>query len=151
MAGVHPVLQAIHNKAGFVLLVKGLVQRNTFAFLSLSPQLFAEAALIIADQLVCSVENGRRRAVVLLELDDFCAGKVSVELLNILNTRAAPAVDGLIVVAYHHQMAAFAGKHTQPCILHGIGILKFVYQNMLETLLIMRQQRRVIQPQFMGA
>src|SRR3546814_1130464 len=44
-------------------------------------------------------ENVRSRAVILFELDDRRAGEILLELEDILDLRAAPRIDRLIVVA----------------------------------------------------
>ena len=38
-------------------------------------------------------------AVIALEADDFCAGKIVVEAQDVVDLRAAPAIDRLVVVA----------------------------------------------------
>ena len=52
---------------------------------------------------------------------------------NVLDFRATPAVDGLIVVAYGEQVPIAAGKIADNLVLHGVGVLKFVHQNIAET------------------
>jgi hypothetical protein len=70
---------------------------------------------------------------------------------DVLDFRAAPAVDRLVVVAHHHQAVATLGQQAQPGVLHGVGVLELVHQNVPEALLIVRQQARVIAPQVEGA
>lgn len=62
--------------------------------------------------------------------------------MNVLDFRAAPAVDRLVVVADHHQAVATLAKQAQPGVLHGVGVLELVHQNMPEAFLIMREQAR---------
>ena len=79
------------------------------------------------------------------------AGEVAAELLNVLDFGAAPSVNRLIVVAHHHQITAATGEHAQPRVLNGVGVLKLIHQNVSETALIMIEDLRVFQPQFVGA
>ena len=60
---------------------------------------FAEAAVIEGDEMRGGAEYVFGGAVVALQLDDDRAGEILVEAQDIVHLRAAPAVDGLVVVA----------------------------------------------------
>ncbi len=72
-------------------------------------------------------------------------------LVDVLDLRAAPAVDRLVVVAHHHQAVAALGQQAQPGVLHGVGVLELVHQDVPEALLVMGQQAGVVAPQVEGA
>ena len=72
----------------------------------------------------------------MLELYRMCIGKMALVAKNILDLRAAPAIDRLIVITHGCNAADFTGEQSQPGILNGIGILKLIHENMLEALLI---------------
>ena len=84
------------------MFVKCLVKAYRLACHALGPELFAEAAGVIGDEAIGRVENVFSRAVVLLEFDQLRTREIAAELLNILDLCPAPAIDRLIVVAYHH-------------------------------------------------
>jgi hypothetical protein len=66
--------------------------------LVLGAQRLAEPALVVGDEMRGGGENVRGRAVIAFEANDLGAGKVVLEPQDVVHLRAAPAVDGLIVV-----------------------------------------------------
>lgn len=64
----------------------------------------------------------------MLETDSFRAGEIVEEALDVLHLRAAPAVNGLIVIADDHHLAGIARQQADPRVLNVVGILKFVHQ-----------------------
>ncbi len=88
------------------MLVERGVQIDQLAIANVGPQFLAQATTVIDDQAVGGLEDARCGAVVLLQADDFGVRKVRGILVDVLDLRAAPAVNGLIVVADHHQAVA---------------------------------------------
>ena len=72
-------------------------------------------------------------------------------MLDVFDARAAPAVNGLVIVAHHHKLAVLAGEDTQPGVLDGIGVLELVHQNMLKAALVVFEYLGVLEPQLMSA
>ena len=56
----------------------------------------------------------------------FAPGKVALEIQNVADVRAAPAVDGLILVAHHGDVAALFGEQPHQLILAAVGVLILV-------------------------
>ncbi len=129
------------------MLVERGIQADRLAFAAGGPQLLAQAALVVGDQRVGGLEDAGGGAVVLLQTDGLGIGKILAELLQVLDPRAAPAVDRLIVVADHHQALAALGEQAQPGVLHGVGVLEFVHQHVAEAPLVVFQQARMVAPQ----
>ncbi len=77
--------------------------------------------------------------------------KIFRELLDVFDARAAPAVDRLIVIANRRDGYAIAGQHAQPGVLHRVGVLKFVDENVAKAVLVMLQNRGLLEPQFVRA
>src|SRR6185437_5538705 len=75
----------------------------------------------------------------------------AAELLQVLDARAAPAVDRLVVVANHEGMAVGTRDEPQPAVLDGIGILELIHQYVPEALAVMREELRVVAPELVGA
>ncbi len=73
--------------------------RDLLAVDVLGAQRLAEPAFIVRDQIRGGGEDVAGGAVVALEPDDLCAGKVVLEAQDVVDLGAAPAVDRLIVVA----------------------------------------------------
>ena len=139
-----PVTQATDDKVGFVALVVRRVHLDGLAVCALGPQVLAHARTVIGDHGICGVQNGAGRAVVLFELDDQGAREIFLEAVNMLDARAAPAIDRLIVVADHERYACVASKQSQPGVLNGVGVLKLVDQKMLKAPPVMLQQFGVV-------
>src|SRR4029077_11708105 len=69
------------------------------AELVLGAQRLAEPALVMRDQMRGGGEDMAGGAVIAFEPDHFGAGKIVLEAQDVVDLRAAPAVDRLIVVA----------------------------------------------------
>ena len=151
----HRVLDALADEARFIAFVVGGVQGQRIALAAIGPQFLAEAALIVGDQCVGSLEDGVGGAVVLFQPDGDGIVEVAPILADVLDARAAPAVDRLVVIADHHQAGAgfrrHAGQVAQPGVLHGVGVLELVDQQVTEAALIVGEQAGVVAPQLVGA
>src|SRR3546814_6931840 len=84
-------------------------------------------------------ENVRGRAVILFELDDRRAGEILLELEDILDLRAAPRIDRLIVVADAGDVLVILREQAEPEILNRVGILIFINYAVFEELMILFQ------------
>ena len=147
----HPVLDAIDDEARLVLFVVGVVVEDRLALVAGGPQLLAETAAVVVDQRVGGLEDGRGGTVVLLQADDPGAGKILLEVLDVLDARAAPAVDRLVVVADHEYRRFGPGQQPQPGVLDGIGVLELVHQDMTEAALVVPADVVVVANQFQRA
>ena len=116
---------------------------DQFARGVLGPQALFLALAIVADDRVGGGQDGFGRAVVLLELEDARLGKVALEVQDVANVGAAPAVDRLVLVADHAQVRAAGRKRAHQQILHAVGVLVFVDQQMLRARLPSQQHARV--------
>jgi hypothetical protein len=80
----------------------------------------------VGHHLVGGLEDRRGGAVVLLELDHLRVGVVLFKVENVADVRAAPAVNGLVVVAHHAEIAPFARDQADQLVLGAVGVLVFV-------------------------
>ena len=133
------------------MFVEGGVEIDRLAVAAIGPQLLAQAPGVVGDQGIGGLEDAGRGAVVLLQADGHGVREVGGILVDVLDFRAAPAVDRLVVVADHHQAVAALGQQAQPGVLHGVGVLELVHQDVPEALLVVRQQARMVAPQVQGA
>ena len=78
-------------------------------------------------------------AVVRLQPDDAGAGEVFLEAQDVFHFRATPAINRLIVVAYATNIVMALGQQAQPEILHQVGVLVFVHQDVAELAVVLRQ------------
>jgi hypothetical protein len=79
------------------------------------------------------------------------AGEILQEALDVFHLRAAPAVDRLVIVADDHHVAVAARQQADPGVLDAVGILEFVHQHVGETLAVVVEDMRLVQPQFVRA
>src|SRR5271170_2443329 len=93
------------HELSFVALVEGGVEPDRLTALALGPELLAEAARVVADQAVGGLQNGARRAVVLLEAKQRRLRVVAHELLQVRHACTTKPVDGLVVVADYERVA----------------------------------------------
>ena len=147
--GRYPGLDAVDDELGFVSLVIGAVDLNGRTVRVLRPQLLAQPATVVGDEGVRRLENMPGGAVVLLQANRLCAGKVLGKADDVLHPRPPPGVDRLVVVAHHEQLGAITGQHPQPGVLQFVGVLEFVDQDVLKPVAVMRLNLRVVATQLM--
>jgi hypothetical protein len=99
MAFALKLLDLFTDGASFFFRIPCGDDGDLFAFGALRAQRLAEPALIVGDEMRGGGEDVRGRAIVALKANDLCAGKILVEAQDVVDFRAAPAVDRLIVVA----------------------------------------------------
>ena len=104
------------------------------------------------DQRIGSVQYMAVGTVILFELDYRLDAEILLQFLHIRRRGAAKCVDRLVVVAdckdrvirgARRCAGVNAGKQPQPVVLQAVGILKFIDQDMAETLAIMLAQNLV--------
>ncbi len=73
--------------------------------------------------------------------------------MQVLDSRAAPAVDRLVIVADDERKGfgtlcrGIPRQQGQPRVLNGVGVLKLIDQNVPETPSVMSKQAGVVAPQ----
>ncbi len=90
---------------------------------------------VVVDELVGRLEDAPRGTVVLLQLHHLEAREVLLQALQVLRPRAAPGVDGLVVVAHCREHPHLAHQGAHQFVLGAVGILVFVHQQMADTVL----------------
>ena len=99
---------------------------------------------------VGGVENVAGRAVVLLELHHCSAGVVLLKVENVADVGAAPRVDGLVVVAHHHEVLVLAGQKARDLILGAVRVLILVDTDVAEALLVLLENVGVVAQEVIG-
>ena len=100
------------------------------------PEALAQAAGVVGDDRVRSLEDRLGGAVVLLELDDVSIREVILELEDVADLGSAEAVDRLILVADHRQVPVLSGEQLQQPVLRVVGVLVLVDQDPAEALAV---------------
>ena len=148
---LHPLADPIHDEVRLVALVERGVQLDALAVLTAGPQRLAEPAGVVGDERVGRFQYRAGGAVVLLQLVEHRLRIIAAKLMQILDSRAAPTIDGLIVVADGEGKARGAREQREPFVLDGIGVLEFVHQDMPKAGAVMLQERAIVAPQLIGA
>ena len=78
-----------------------------------------------------------RGAVVLLQLDGLAVFKVLLKVQDVSDIGAAPAVNGLVVVAHDHEVLVLGGQQVGNLVLDVVGVLILVDANVAEALLVL--------------
>ena len=127
-------LQAHHHRLGLVLVVVAGDHLDRVAEAERGPQPLGVQLGVVVDQRVGGSQDGAAGAVVLLELDHLQLRIVVGQAPQVLQGRAAPAVDRLVVVAHRGEAVAFADQFPQQLVLGGVGVLVFVDQEVAQPL-----------------
>ncbi len=144
-------LDFLDDPARFLRIRRGFVDAHLLAVARVGAQVLAEPPRVVGDQEIRRIENMAVRAIILLQLDEIAHAEFALEIVHIADVGAAERVDRLVVVADREDRVVFAGEHLEPRILQFVGVLKLVDQNVAETRLIVRAQRRVERQQFEAA
>ena len=99
-------LDAGHGALGLVFFVVGVHHAHRLAFTQIAPQVFGEQLGVGANHVVGGPQNGTGGAVVLLQLDDLELRVINRQLFQVVQRGAAPAIDGLVVIAHSREAAA---------------------------------------------
>ena len=125
-------LDAGHRAFGLVLFTVALQQANWVAFAQVGPQLLVKDLGVARDHRVGRPQDAAGAAVVLFQRNDLQRGKVLRQTLQVFNGGAAPAVDALVVVAHSGEVLACARQGLEQFVLHGVGVLVLVDQDVVE-------------------
>ncbi len=151
VALLDPVFDALDDKPRFILFVERGVECDRLAIIPVGPQLFAQATEVVGNHRIGGLQDGTGGAVVLFQADGLGAREVIGKALNVFNARAAPAINGLVIVAHGGDLGRLTGEHPQPGVLNAVGVLEFVHQNKRKTALVMLQDVGLVQPQLVSA
>ena len=72
------------------------------------------------------IKNCLCRAIVLLKWHHLSSWPVALKVENVANVCTAPAIDGLVVVTHHAEVAVPGGKLPYPGVLDAVGVLILV-------------------------
>ena len=164
-AVAHQLAHLVHHPLRLGKVAGGLKHPHRLARALRSAQVFAQAAAVVADQLIGAVEDVAAAAVVFLQLDLVAHAELAHKVGHIAHARAAKGVNALVVVAHrqhaagrpeggsvvHRAARAGAGQHLEPGVLQLVGVLKFVDQDVAETPLVVLADRAVVAQHLVAA
>ena len=129
---VHQPLDLRHGEARLGVLVLQLAHVHRIALAEIGPERLVLARAVVGDDRVGGVQDRLRRAVVLLELDHRRVREVVLEVQDVADVRAAEAVDRLVVVSHHRDVAVLLAEQLEPAVLGPVGVLVLVDQHVPE-------------------
>ena len=71
--------------------------------------------------------------------------------MQVLDPRAAPAIDRLIVITDHECKTRLTDEQPEPFVLDRVGVLELVHQNVAKARAIVLEERGIVLPQLVGA
>ena len=124
------------DPAALVALVGSHVHRDLLAVARIRKQALLFAMLVVGDDGVGRSQDIAHAAVVLLQLHHLGFRIVAFELQNIAQIGAAPRINGLVVVAHHHDVATLGGEQLGDGVLGAVGVLVLVHHEIAEAVLV---------------
>ena len=121
-----PAVSRSRDEVGLFELVRPAEVLDEVATLALGPQPLVLAVAVLADHGRRGVEDDLRRAIVPLELDDLGLGKIVLEVENVAQVGATPAVDRLIGVSDDGEVPVALGQALNQVILRPVRVLILV-------------------------
>ena len=119
-----------------VALVLGAVAPDRAAGVADGEELLGLATDVVGDDRVGRVEDRLGRAEVLLQHDRGHVGERPLELQDVADVRAAPAVDRLVRVADDADVAVRLAQQLDDLVLRVVGVLELVDEDVREPRLV---------------
>ena len=124
-------LLAYHG--GLLAIAIGFLEHQGFACGIEAVDIFGYLVLVVFHQTIGSIDDTLGGTVVLLEFEETGMGEVVLELQDIVDLGTPEGVDALVVIAHHTDMGLVNGELSQNPLLHGIGVLILIDQDIAET------------------
>ena len=125
-------LDGTHDHIRFFAVVLSNQEVDLFTFRRVGEEFLGSTVAVMVDNRHGTIQNCLRGAVVLLEQDGFCVFEVLLEAQDVAIIRAAPAVDALVFVTDHIEVAVFLCQQAQNGVLCQVGVLEFVHQDVFK-------------------
>ena len=107
--------------------------------------LFTTLPIVRNDRIGCA-QYRIGRTVVLLQTNDLGLRKMTLKVQNVALVGSAPPVDGLVIISDRADVGASPRQHDHQMQLDSVGVLVFVYHQVLEALPIPLQNVRMTCP-----
>src|SRR4029450_14164076 len=93
------------------------------------PQRFPFSLGVVFNDGARNSQDVLRRAIILLQFEDWRAGEVALEVQDVFDVRSPELVNRLIFVSYHEKVGVARGKQAEQLVLWPIRILILVDEN----------------------
>ena len=141
----------IGDEPRLIQLVVRRIDEQRVADPGFRPQLFSQAPGVMADDGIRRLQNIAGGAIVLFQTEHPDRRKILFEFQDVFDLRATPPIDGLIVVPHRHELPGHASQQLEPCVLHAVGVLELIHQQITKAVAVVGQDVGVFQPQFVTA
>ena len=131
------LLDLTGNPAALVALVARLEGLDLLAIALGRKQALVLALRVVTNNGIGGAQDVTRGAVVLLQLDGLAVFKVLLKVQDVGDVGAAPAINGLVIVAYDHEVLVLGGQQVGDLVLDVVGVLILVDANVAEALLVL--------------
>ena len=128
----HQSCNRMGNVAGFVRFLLPFVNLRLVPFGVLRPKHLLLASAVVFNHFVGKHQNFFGRTIVSFQLEYLRTGEVLFKVQNIFQLRTTPAVDGLVIVAYHEQVFVRRREHSHDVVLYAVGVLKLIDKHVTE-------------------
>ena len=119
-------LHFVHDPACLVVLVERLHEGDQFAPLALGPERLPLPIHVLRDHAIRGVQDALARTVVSFEPHDSSSGERLLEVENVLDIRASPTVDRLVVVPDDHEVVMRSSHQLDEAKLSPVRVLVLV-------------------------
>ncbi len=128
----------------FLSVVIGHHQADFLPGFGFGKELLARAVGIPVNHRHCPIQNSLGGAVVLFQQDRARVLEIGGKALQVAVIGTPPAVDALVFIPHHIQIAVQTGQVFQDGVLGQVGVLKFVHQNVLKFVPVSIAHHRVV-------
>lgn len=132
LAGFEPVADCLDSSAGFGSFVGELQDDGSRSAGSGRFESLVVSHAVEADQGICELQDRVAAAVVDFETDCFGLRPVFPETENVFDFGSAPAVNRLIIVPDHAEIAVGGGEGLHDPVLAFVGILVFIDEDLVK-------------------
>ncbi len=119
----------LRHPASFFVLVPGAVDLRPLSLGVVRPEALLPARAVVRDDGRGDAQDALGRAVVLLERHDEAIGEVLLEVEDVAQIGAAPAIHGLVGVAHDAEVPVLLGQKLDDAVLGAVGVLVFVHEH----------------------
>ena len=129
--GVEALPDLVEEPLGLVVRIEEVVDLDLVPLVGVGEERLAEPLLVLVDDGVGDIEDVPGGTEVLLQPDDPDVVELLRELEDVLDPRAAPGIEHLVIVADDGEIGIVVGDLLQPSELEAVGVLILVDEDVL--------------------
>ncbi len=142
-AQLHQPPDFADDEISLVLLVGQFADGDLLAVVVVGAQPPVDTVAIQFDDVIGHRYDACSRAVIDFQIDALRFFERLLEIEDVADERLAPAIDRLVLIPDDEKVLVLSGQRFHQHVLHPVGVLIFIYQNVLEAILIPLQHARL--------